>query len=185
MHRGDGGRPLARGQPRCWGLGLAAVGPGSDLWLSPSSCKEKRPLVTHLLATGCREGARVPFQSLQKWPVAGEELIPGLLRCGGERRGGCSGAGGRLRGLQEVSVPALRCSALCGLMPPTVPWSGSRAGAATNLCRIRSRAARGSSHKCGSRDRSSVCRWAGTHRELCGCWSPQHIPRGLHGQDGV
>lgn len=64
VHRGDGGRPLARGQTRRRGLGLAAVGSGSDLWLPPSSCNEKSLLVTRLVVMGLGEGVRVPRASL-------------------------------------------------------------------------------------------------------------------------
>lgn len=98
--------------------------------------------------------------------------------------------GGQAAAVAGGFCPLLCHSPLCGLMLPTVPWSGSREGAALQLwpsCFSAGSApnpARGSAHKHKSWHRSSVCRLAGTPWELRGCWSPEHVPcsRGLRGQ---
>lgn len=123
VHRGDGGRPLARGQTRRRGLGLAAVGPGSDLWLPPSSCKEKHPLVTRLVVTGFSgvgDGVRVPSASLfRSFAKMARGRRKARLGPTAARRGMARGQVGAAAG--GGFCPLLGCSALW-LMPPTVPW---------------------------------------------------------------
>lgn len=171
MHRGDGGRPLTRGQTWRRGLGLAAVGSGSDLWLPPSSCEQKRPLITRLVVMGFGGGQgggagtqRFPFKSLQKWLVAGESSPRGLMAPQRGRvmgRAPCSRVGGRLRWLGGVSVPPGLLAALW-VDATTEPWSASGAGAAAQLwlgcfsVGSGPEPARGSARKHGSRDGRSV-----------------------------